>query len=74
MGEIRTVDGRDLPVPEPLELALDALAGLRGDEQLRLLIHREPLMLYDLLRGGGYRWESRMLAEGHFEIMIWQDK
>lgn len=73
MAEVRTIDGRDLPAPEPLERVLDALAGLGGGERLRLLIHHEPLPLYDLLRGGGFRWESRMLADGDFEIMIWHD-
>lgn len=73
MVETRTVDARDLPAPEPLERALDALAGLRVDERLRLLIHREPLPLYDLLRGAGYRWESCALADGSYEVLIWQD-
>ncbi|MFO1402168.1 MAG: DUF2249 domain-containing protein [Steroidobacteraceae bacterium] len=72
MGAIHTVDGRDLPAPEPMERVLDALAGLRGDDRVRLLIHREPLPLYELLRGGGFRWESRPLADGHYEILIWQ--
>ncbi len=72
MAEIRTVDGRDLPAPEPLERVLEALAGLRGDDRVRLLIHREPLPLYEVLRAGGYRWESRALADGEYEILIWQ--
>lgn len=72
MGAIRTVDGRDLPAPEPLERALDALAGLRGDDRLRLLIQREPLPLYDLLRGGGFRWECSRLDDGSYEVLIWQ--
>ena len=73
MGATHVVDGRDLPAPEPLERTLEALAGLGADDRLRLLIHREPLPLYDLLRGGGYRWESRRLGDGNYEILIWRD-
>jgi uncharacterized protein (DUF2249 family) len=71
--ETCTIDGRQLPAPEPLERVFEALAGLRADQRLRLLIHREPLPLYELLRGGGFRWESRALADGCFEVLIWQD-
>ncbi|MCC7462404.1 MAG: DUF2249 domain-containing protein [Gammaproteobacteria bacterium] len=73
MGETLTVDARDLPAPEPLERVLEALAGLRGTDRLRLLIHREPLPLYDILRSGGYRWDSRALADGSYQVLIWQD-
>lgn len=72
MVETCTVDGRDLPAPEPMELVLQALAGLEPGARLRLLIHREPLPLYELLRGGGYQWECRAQADGSYEVLIWR--
>jgi uncharacterized protein (DUF2249 family) len=71
--ETRTVDGRDLPPPEPMELVLEALASLDPGDRLRLLIHREPLPLYDLLRGGGYQWQCHAQADGTFEVLIWRE-
>jgi hypothetical protein len=72
LGETRTVDGRGLPAPEPLELVLDALGGLAPDGQLRLLIGREPLPLYDLLRGWGYSWQCQLQDDGSFAVLIWR--
>jgi len=73
VGETRVVDGRDLPAPEPLERVLAALTGLGREDRVRLLIHREPLPLYELLRERGYRWETRALGPGDYEVLIWSD-
>lgn len=70
MGQTRTVDGRNLPAPEPMERVLEALDGLALDDCLRFLIHREPYPLYDLLRRNGFRYESAMQDDGSFEILI----
>ena len=72
MGETRTVDGRDLPAPEPMERALAALGGLDPGDRLRLLIHREPLPLYDILRRSGYAWQSEQQGDGSFVVLIWR--
>jgi len=64
------IDVRGLPPPEPFENITRALQTLTGNDTLRVLIHREPFPLYDMLRGGGYAWQTTALAEGDFEILI----
>ena len=68
-GEV-LVDGRWLEPPEPMERVLVALAALRPGEQVRFLIHREPLPLYVLLADAGYRHHSRLIEEGCYEVLI----
>jgi uncharacterized protein (DUF2249 family) len=63
------LDVSDLPPPEPLERALDALAELPVGDRLLLLHRRQPFPLYDLLRRMGYRWEVSG-REGDWQILI----
>ena len=70
MTEDLVVDARGLPPPEPMERVLDALETCRPGQQLRLLIHREPYPLYELLSARGIEWRSRPLADGCYEILI----
>ena len=64
------LDLRGLEPPEPLERILDALAGMRADDCLRVLLPHEPFPLYALLRPMGYRWrvDGRV---GCCELLIW---
>ena len=64
------LDVRGLPPPEPFENIARALQTLAGDEPLKVLIHREPFPLYDMLRGAGYTWQTTALENGEFEILI----
>jgi len=64
------LDVRGLPPPEPFENIIRALPMLSGQETLRVLIHREPYPLYEMLRGAGYTWQAIALANGDFEILI----
>lgn len=66
----RLVDARWLPPPEPMERVLDALDTLAPDDHIRLLIHREPYPLYDILHAWGYRHSTQMLDDGSYEILI----
>lgn len=52
----RVVDARDLPPPEPMERALEALDSLPHGGELQLWLHREPFPLYTILRNNGYRY------------------
>lgn len=63
------LDAADLPPPEPLERALDALSGLPPGDRLLLRLRRQPYPLYDLLRRMGYRWEVSG-QEGDWQICI----
>ncbi len=47
MAEERTIDGRGLMPPEPMELTLTALDTLPDGEELLLLLYVEPHPLYD---------------------------
>ena len=73
MGETLTVDARGLPAPEPMERVIEALDGLAADTRLRLLIHREPVPLYDILGRRGCRWHTEEQPDGSFVIMIWRE-
>jgi uncharacterized protein (DUF2249 family) len=64
------VDGRGLEPPEPMELVLAALDQLEPGQRVRFLIHRQPYPLYDILRRYHYRYETTVVADGDFEILI----
>jgi uncharacterized protein (DUF2249 family) len=64
------LDVRGLPPPEPFELIIGALQKLSAKECLHVLIHREPYPLYEVLRDGGYVWQSTELEDGSFSIRI----
>lgn len=64
------VDGRWLEPPEPMERILMALDVLRPGQRVRFLIHREPLPLYPILRGRGYRHVTHLMEDGCYEVLI----
>ena len=67
---MQELDVRGLPPPEPFENIARTLQTLTGNDTLKVLIHREPFPLYDMLRGAGYAWQTTALANGDFEILI----
>ena len=69
---VRELDVRDLEPPEPMQQALAALAVLKPGEQLCMLHNREPFPLYTMLRERGYTYRTTQLADGNYEILIWQ--
>ena len=64
------LDVRGLLPPEPFENIMRALQTLPANETLQVLIHREPLPLYDALRANGYAWQTTPLEDGCFRILI----
>lgn len=72
--EERILDARGLMPPEPMELTLDAIETLAPGEKLRLLIHRDPQMLYPILEEWGYSCLKRAVEDGTFEILIWRSQ
>lgn len=66
------VDARYLEPPEPFVKTMEALDTLPEGEKLLLLLYREPHPLYKVLLQNGYRYESELVADGTFEILIWQ--
>jgi uncharacterized protein (DUF2249 family) len=67
---VRELDVRGFEPPEPLQLALDAISTLGPGEQLRMLHHREPFPLYNMLRERGFTHHTTQLAEDCYEILI----
>ena len=67
--DIRALDVRGLEPPEPFLRIMKALTSA-PDQPLRVLIHREPFPLYDVLAEQGFGHRSRPLEEGGFEIVI----
>ena len=69
---VRELDVRDREPPEPMQLALDAIALLGPGEQLRMLHHREPFPLYTILDQRGFGHRTVQLPDDSYEIMIWR--
>lgn len=65
------IDARALAPPEPLQRVLAALAGRRHGQRIRLLLHREPYPLYDILRQMGLTHSTRQEPDGNYEILIY---
>ncbi len=67
--EAEVLDVRHLEPPEPFLRIMQALTRA-PDAALRVLIHREPHPLYEVLAEQGFAHDTRPLEEGGFEILI----
>lgn len=67
---VKVIDGRAMEPPEPFERVVEALADLGRDEQLLLILDREPFPLYRFLENNRYGYETTEHADGRFEILI----
>lgn len=65
------LDVSDLPPCEPLERVLAALETLAPGDRLRVLHHREPLLLYPWLQEHGFSWDTQRGRVTEYEIIIW---
>ena len=66
-----TLDARDLEPPEPYELATATLIKLQPGEYVRMIIPRQPRLLYPWLVEHGYSETTRQISDELFEIYIW---
>lgn len=64
------LDARYLEPPEPFVRTMEMLATLKDGERLLLQLFREPHPLYRVLLQDGYCYETELLADGTFEILI----
>jgi len=64
-----TLDLRALEPPEPFVRIVRRLREA-PNAPLRVRLHREPFPLYEELQALGYRWNTRSLADGSYEILI----
>ena len=73
MSAERILDVRGLEQPEPLMSALAALSDLATGEYLRLLSHRDPVLLYSLLAEQGFAYEKLVDRAAIVELLIWRE-
>jgi uncharacterized protein (DUF2249 family) len=66
------VDARYMEPPEPFVQTMEMLDTLKPGEKMLLLLFREPQPLYKVLRQNGHAYETELLADGTFEILIWR--
>ncbi|PKO33350.1 MAG: SirA-like protein [Betaproteobacteria bacterium HGW-Betaproteobacteria-7] len=64
------VDARYMEPPEPFVQTMEMLDRLQPGEKMLLLLFREPHPLYKVLRQNGHAYESELLPDGTFEILI----
>lgn len=64
------VDARYLEPPEPFVQTMEMLDRLAVGEKMLLLLFREPHPLYKVLRQNGHAYETELLPDGTFEILI----
>ncbi|MYM72328.1 DUF2249 domain-containing protein [Duganella sp. FT134W] len=69
MSAVLDVGG--LEPPEPMVRILEALDTLGPDEQLRVLIDREPVPLYSILQRNGYGHRTTAQQDHRYEVLIW---
>jgi uncharacterized protein (DUF2249 family) len=55
---------------EPFGKIMQTVAGLKDDEQLRVIAPFEPAPLYAVLAQRGYAHQSKATAEGDFEVLF----
>lgn len=70
MSETILVDARNREPPEPMEMALSAASRLAEGQHARMLLHREPFPLYDMLTSMGFAYRTRITPEGDYEIIF----
>lgn len=64
------LDARFMEPPEPFVKTMAMLATLKEGERMLLQLYREPHPLYRVLRQDGYTYETELLDDGTFEILI----
>lgn len=69
---MKVIDARELEPPEPFERVVDALSTLGRDEQVLLILNREPILLYRFLEQNDYEYKSTAHPDGRVEILIWE--
>ena len=72
MSVERILDVRGLEQPEPLLRVLAALNSLADGEYLRLLSHRDPVLIYPLLEQQGFTYEKPVDPAVSVEVLIWR--
>jgi len=67
-----SLDVRGLAPPEPMQRVLEALARLPAQAVLVVRIHREPVLLYQLIEPNGWNRFGRQLAPDDWQVRLWR--
>ncbi len=70
MSAQKIIDARGLMPPEPMELTIAALDDLGPDDEIVLMLYREPFPLYGMLQRNGYSHQAESTPDGTFHIHI----
>lgn len=66
------LDVSDLPAPEPLQKALEALAELSRDQFLHFHHRQYPTLLYERLKQRGFEELTHHASDGTVNVYIWR--
>ena len=67
-----SLDVSDLEPCEPMERTLEYLQTLADEDYLRVILRRDPRLLYPLLDEMGFAWRTRPVGPAAFEVFIWK--
>lgn len=68
--EILIYNVSHLEHPRPLEIMSGALESARQGNILEMIHHREPFLLYDIIRARGLCYETKHIESDSFRIYI----
>ena len=71
MAKEIVLDVHDLPPPEPMDRAMDALDKLAAGEYLKMIHRMQPFPLYNILAENNFRYLVKSGEHG-FDIYIWK--
>jgi TusA-related sulfurtransferase len=72
MGAEHLLDVRNMELPEPLLRAQAELESLAPGDYLHMLSHRDPVLLYAMLKSQGFSYIRQQSPGGIYEILIWR--
>ena len=72
MGVEHRLDVRNMEAPEPLLLVLAELESLVPGDFLRILVNRDPVLLYPLLESRDFHCARQIGTDGSHVILIWR--
>lgn len=72
MGAEHLLDVRNMELPEPLLRALAELESLAPGDYLHILSHRDPVLLYPMLKSQDFSYTRQQDRGGIYEILVWR--
>ncbi len=67
----KTIDARSWEPPEPMVRTLELLDELPRGKKIAVLLRYEPRPLFGILRANRFRYRSKFVESGYFEVTIW---